>query len=230
MSGIIIAIDGFSACGKSTLAKQVASHFGYLFIDSGAMYRAITLYALQEGLIDGGNLDQAALIQHLPRVSLEFKNIRGQQRIYLNGQDVEDEIRKGEVLNYVSPVATIREVREKLVKEQRAMARQGAIVMDGRDIGTVVFPEAELKIYVTASLEVRTQRRFDELSKKGVYMDKNEISKNLCERDRIDTSRLESPLKKADDAIVLDNTNLTKEQQLQWIIPLVDLALSKSLS
>jgi cytidylate kinase len=230
MSEIIIAIDGYSACGKSTLAKQVAVHFGYLFIDSGAMYRAVTLFALQNGCVIDGKVNEKVLVAFLPDIHLEFKKDSGIPRIHLNGLDVEDEIRKGQVPNFVSQVSAIKEVREKLVNEQRAMATYGGVVMDGRDIGTVVFPNAELKIFVTASLEVRVERRFQELKAKGIVVEKSEISKNLSERDHIDTTRTESPLMKAPDAILLDNTLLSKEEQLNWVIAQVTLLLNKNLS
>ena len=228
MSEIIIAIDGYSACGKSTLAKQVAAHFGYLFIDSGAMYRAVTLFALQNECLIDGKINEKALITSLPYVHLKFKKDSGIPRIHLNGRDVEDEIRKGQVPNFVSQVSAIKEVREKLVNEQRAMATFGGVVMDGRDIGTVVFPNAKLKIFVTASLEVRVERRFQELKAKGIVVEKSEIAKNLSERDLIDTTRTESPLMKATDAILLDNTQLSKVEQLNWVISKVKQLLNKN--
>ncbi len=231
MSGITIAIDGFSACGKSTLAKQVAKHYGYIFIDSGAMYRAVTLFALQNGLIENGELNSSHLIDKLNNVKLRFEEKEGYSRIFLNEVDVEDEIRQGEVPNNVSKVATIKEVREKLVEEQRNMASSGGIVMDGRDIGTVVFPDAELKIFVTASKEVRVTRRWKELMDKGIQADIKEVERNLLERDLIDSTRLESPLRKAEDAVVLDNSEMTRQDQLQWVISRVeDVLVSKNLS
>lgn len=231
MSGITIAIDGFSACGKSTLAKQVAKHYGYIFIDSGAMYRAVTLFALQNGLIENGELNSSHLIDKLNNVKLRFEEKEGYSRIFLNEVDVEDEIRQGEVPNNVSKVATIKEVREKLVEEQRNMASSGGIVMDGRDIGTVVFPDAELKIFVTASKEVRVTRRWKELMDKGIQADIKEVERNLLERDLIDSTRLESPLRKAGDAVVLDNSEMTRQDQLQWVISRVeDVLVSKNLS
>ena len=231
MSGITIAIDGFSACGKSTLAKQVAKHYGYIFIDSGAMYRAVTLFALQNGLIENGELNSSHLIDKLNNVKLRFEEKEGYSRIFLNEVDVEDEIRQGEVPNNVSKVATIKEVREKLVEEQRNMASSGGIVMDGRDIGTVVFPHAELKIFVTASKEVRVTRRWKELMDKGIQADIKEVERNLLERDLIDSTRLESPLRKAEDAVVLDNSEMTRQDQLQWVISRVeDVLVSKNLS
>ncbi|MEY3084117.1 MAG: hypothetical protein RL037_297 [Bacteroidota bacterium] len=231
MLGITIAIDGFSACGKSTLAKQVAKHYGYIFIDSGAMYRAVTLFALQNGLIENGELNSSRLIDKLNDVKLRFEEKEGYSRIFLNEVDVEDEIRQGEVPNNVSKVATIKEVREKLVEEQRNMASSGGIVMDGRDIGTVVFPDAELKIFVTASKEVRVMRRWKELMDKGIQADIKEVERNLLERDLIDSTRLESPLRKAEDAVVLDNSEMTRQEQLQWVISRVeDVLVSKNLS
>jgi cytidylate kinase len=231
MLGITIAIDGFSACGKSTLAKQVAKHYGYIFIDSGAMYRAVTLFALQNGLIENGELNSSRLIDKLNDVKLRFEEKEGYSRVFLNEVDVEDEIRQGEVPNNVSKVATIKEVREKLVEEQRNMASSGGIVMDGRDIGTVVFPDAELKIFVTASKEVRVMRRWKELMDKGIQADIKEVERNLLERDLIDSTRLESPLRKAEDAVVLDNSEMTRQEQLQWVISRVeDVLVSKNLS
>ena len=230
MSGIIIAIDGYSACGKSTLAKDVAKHFGYLFIDSGAMYRAVTLYALQNNLIQNDVLLQSELINDLPKISLTFRMINGSPKIHLNGVNVDEEIRRGDVPNFVSQVATIREVRIKLVNEQREMAALGGIVMDGRDIGTVVFPNAELKIFVTAKSEVRVKRRWQELKEKGTDLSLQEIEKNLMERDYIDTHRTESPLRKAEDAILFDNSDYSKEEQLNWVINQVNqLIINKNL-
>lgn len=229
MSGIIVAIDGYSACGKSTLARQIAQHFGYLFIDSGAMYRAVTYFAIAQQFIPNGNLDKLSLIEKLDSVHIEFRMINGQSRVYLCGKDIEDEIRKDLVPMYVSQVSTIKEVREKLVNEQRNMAKLGGVVMDGRDIGTVVFPNAELKIFVTASQEVRVERRYNELKEKGIQMTKDEILQNLLQRDHLDTTRIESPLKKADDAILLDNTYLSREEQLSWAINQVELKLNRNL-
>jgi cytidylate kinase len=217
---IIIAIDGHSSCGKSTIAKAVASEFGYVFIDSGAMYRAVTLFALRQNLIAEGNVDKQKLIELLPEIKIEFRFNPEKQKsdTYLNGENVEDEIRQLPVSQNVSPVATIPEVRIAMVRQQQEMGKNKGIVMDGRDIGTVVFPEAELKLFVTAAPEIRAQRRFDELKAKGENVSFDEILQNVQERDRIDSTRETSPLKKAEDAIVLDNSNMTREEQMNWVI------------
>ncbi len=219
-SKIIIAIDGHSSCGKSTVAKQVAKKLGYIFIDTGAMYRSVTLYALRNGLAADGKVDEQGLIQRLSEIEIEFRfNLEKQlNETYLNGENVEEEIRQLPVSNHVSPVATIKEVREAMVKLQQDMGRNKGIVMDGRDIGTVVFPEAELKIFMTARPEVRAQRRYDELTEKGLDVDFNEILKNVQERDKIDSSRAVSPLRQADDALLLDNSDITREEQLDWVL------------
>lgn len=219
-SRIIIAIDGHSSCGKSTVAKQVAKKLGYIFIDTGAMYRSVTLFALRNGLAANGKVNEQSLIQRLPEIKLEFRFNSEKQlnETYLNGENVEDEIRQLPVSNHVSPVATIKEVRAAMVKLQQEMGKSKGIVMDGRDIGTVVFPEAELKIFMTARPEVRAQRRYDELTGKGLKVDFDEILKNVQERDKIDSSRAVSPLKQADDALLLDNSDITREQQLEWVL------------
>lgn len=217
---IIIAIDGHSSCGKSTIAKAVASKFGYAFIDSGAMYRAVTLFALRNHLIADGVVNEQKLIDLLPEIKIEFKYNPEKQKsdTYLNDQNVEEEIRQLPVSQNVSPVATIPEVRAEMVRQQQAMGKSKGIVMDGRDIGTVVFPEAELKLFVTASPEIRAQRRFDELIAKGETVSYEEILQNVQERDFIDSTRETSPLKKADDAVVLDNSYMTREEQMQWVV------------
>lgn len=214
---ITIAIDGYSSCGKSTLAKALAASLHYVFIDSGAMYRGICLYALNNGWITNGKVNQTALISALPGITLGFVKNRetGEQRLLLNEQDVSEEIRSLEVSQSVSLIATIREVRHKLVHQQQILGKKGGIVMDGRDIGTVVFPDAELKLFLTASHEVRTQRRYDEMKAKGLEVTKEEISRNLAERDYIDSTREESPLRQAKDAIVIDNSTLTPKDQLE---------------
>ncbi len=213
---ITIAVDGFSSCGKSTLAKQLAAKLGYLYIDSGAMYRAVTLFALNKGLIADDKLDEVALIARLCEVNIHFeRNAEGELQTYLNGENVEREIRKIFVSRWVSPVSAIPEVRHVMVAQQQKLGEAKGVVMDGRDIGTTVFPNAELKIFVTADVDVRAQRRYDELLAKGDSVDINEIRINLQERDRIDQSRKESPLRKANDALVLDNSNITREEQLQ---------------
>lgn len=217
---IVIAIDGHSSCGKSTVAKQLAQQLGYIYLDSGAMYRAVTLFALRNKLASNGTVDLQALISRLAEIKIEFRvnTTTKQNETYLNGENVEEEIRQLPVANHVSPVATIREVRAEMVKQQQLMGQEKGIVMDGRDIGTVVFPDAELKIFMTASPEVRAQRRYDELTAKGQQVSFEEILNNVEERDRIDSNREVSPLKQADDALILDNSHLTREEQLQWAI------------
>ena len=217
---IIVAIDGHSSCGKSTIAKALAAKFGYIFIDSGAMYRAVTLFALRKNLISDGKVEREKLIGMLPEIVIEFKNNPESQKsdTYLNGENVEEEIRQLPVSQNVSPIATIAEVRKAMVRLQQEMGKNKGIVMDGRDIGTVVFPEAELKLFVTASPEIRAQRRFDELTAKGEKVEFAEILDNIQERDRIDSTREVSPLRKADDALVLDNSHMTREEQMEWAI------------
>ncbi len=226
-SRIIVAIDGHSSCGKSTIAKAVAARFGYVFIDSGAMYRAVTLFALRHNLIDGGSVKAQLLIDLLPEIKIEFRfNPENQKSdTYLNGENVEDEIRQLPVSQNVSPVAAIAEVRAAMVRLQQEMGKNKGIVMDGRDIGTVVFPEAELKLFVTASAEIRARRRFDELTDKGETVSYAEILQNVQERDRIDSTREASPLRKAADALVLDNSHMTREEQLAWVIKKVEESL-----
>lgn len=216
---ITIAIDGHSSCGKSTVAKDLAKQLGYSYIDTGAMYRAVTLYALRNGFIQDGKVDEEKLVAHLPEISIRFKyNAEAKKNeTFLNGERVEDEIRELTVSNNVSPVATIKLVRKAMVELQQEMGREKGIVMDGRDIGTVVFPNAELKLFMTASDQVRAQRRFDELSAKGSAVTFDEVIQNIRERDHIDSTRKESPLRQADDAVVLDNSNLTCEEQLVWV-------------
>ena len=221
---IIIAIDGHSSCGKSTIAKAVAVRFGYVFIDSGAMYRAVTLYALRHNLIINGEVKREELIHALPVINIDFKYNPALQRsdTFLNDENVEEEIRQLTVSQSVSPVATIAEVRQAMVRLQQEMGRNKGIVMDGRDIGTVVFPEAEFKLFVTASTQIRAKRRFDELKTKGENVSIEEILQNVMERDRIDSTRAASPLRKADDAMVLDNSTMTREEQLEWVIKKVE--------
>ena len=217
MKKIIIAIDGFSSCGKSTLAKALAKELNYGFVDSGAMYRAVTLYLLRHE-IDLENLP--AVAKALQAIQIRFVASSSGNRTYLNGKDVEDEIRTMEVSEWVSPVAAIPIVRRAMVKQQQDMGHEKGIVMDGRDIGTVVFPEAELKLFVTADPDVRAQRRFLELKNKGQEIELAEVRKNLQERDHIDSTRADSPLRQADDALVLDNTNFTPAQQLKVALDL----------
>lgn len=220
MKKITIAIDGHSSCGKSTMAKDLAREVGYVYVDTGAMYRSVTLFALRNGLFTADGIDEETLRQRMPEIKISFKfNAEtGRPDTYLNGELVEQEIRTMEVSNHVSPIATLGFVREAMVAQQQQMGKDKGVVMDGRDIGTVVFPDAELKVFVTASAEVRAQRRYDELKGKGMEADYDEILKNVQERDYIDSHREVSPLKKADDAIELDNSNMTIAEQKQWLL------------
>ena len=219
MKKITIAIDGYSSCGKSTMAKDLAREVGYIYIDSGAMYRAVTLYCLENQLFTAEGIDTAKLEAAMPDIQISFQLNPDTQRpmTYLNGVNVEDRIRTMEVSSHVSPVAALPFVREALVKLQQEMGKAKGIVMDGRDIGTVVFPDAELKIFVVASAEIRAQRRYDELKAKGQEASYEEILANVKERDYIDQNRAVSPLRQAEDAILLDNSNLTIEEQKQWL-------------
>jgi cytidylate kinase len=223
MKNITIAIDGFSSTGKSTLAKQLAKHLGYIYVDTGAMYRAIALFAMQNGYISKDFLDKESLVNSLPTIKLhfEFNAELGFAEMYLNGVNVEKEIRTIEVSSFVSKIAEISEVRAKLVEQQQEMGKNKAIVMDGRDIGTVVFPDAELKIFMTASPETRAQRRFDELQAKGDAVTYEEVLQNVQERDYIDTHRDDSPLVMADNAIEIDNSYLTRKEQFEAVLELV---------
>ena len=214
---ITIAIDGHSACGKSTLAKGLAAKLNYVFIDSGAMYRGAALFALRNECLNHG-LDKTLLLSLIDQLDLSFKNVSGTNCLFLGGENIEDEIRQPHVAAIVSKVATIKEVRVKLVAQQKEMGANGGIVMDGRDIGSVVFPNAELKLFVTASTAIRSERRFLELQGKGIKQDIEEVEKNLIERDHIDSTREESPLIQVKDAIVLDNSKLSKEEQLEWAL------------
>lgn len=225
---IIIAIDGHSSCGKSTVAKQLAKHFQYRFIDTGAMYRAVTLFALRNNLAANGQVDASELVARLGEIHIDFKfnELARTSDVWLNGENVEQEIRQLPVSNHVSPVATIKEVRQAMVAQQQEMGREKGIVMDGRDIGTVVFPSAELKLFMTASAEIRAKRRFDELQAKGEAVEFAEILQNVTERDRIDSTRAESPLIQASDAIVLDNSHIGRDEQLQWAIRLAESKLN----
>ena len=215
---IIIAIDGFSSCGKSTFAKSIAARLGYIFIDTGAMYRAVTLYALEHGAICSGIADEERIVALLPEIAITFRfnPQRGASDIYVNGDLVEGKIRTIEVSNCVSAVSSIREVREKLVAMQQQMGERRGVVMDGRDIGTVVFPDAELKIYMTADPKVRAERRYAELRAKGDEVSFDEVLDNVISRDKADMSRAISPLRKADDAVVLDNSRMTVGEQMEW--------------
>ncbi len=220
MKKIIIAIDGYSSSGKSTMARRLAAEIGYRYIDSGAMYRAVTLYALDHGMIDAQGQPQTdAIIAALPNIDIDFKVLPdGSQRTMLNSVDVEDEIRRLRVSEAVSPVAAIAEVRHALVAKQQALGAGKGIVMDGRDIGTVVFPDAELKIFVDASAETRAMRRFKEMMDKGADVNYEDVLANVVHRDKIDTTRAESPLRRADDAISLDNSEMTLQEQHQWLV------------
>ena len=221
MKKITIAIDGFSSCGKSTMAKMLAKEVGYIYVDTGAMYRAVTLFAMRNGMIaPNGDVNRDALKAKMDALHVEFKlnPQTGKAETYLNGENVEREIRGMEVSAHVSSIAAIDFVRTALVAQQQRMGQDKGIVMDGRDIGTVVFPDAELKVFVTASAEVRAQRRFDELVGKGMEANYDEILRNVQERDYKDSHREVSPLRKADDAIELDNGQLTIAQQLQWLV------------
>lgn len=224
MKKITIAIDGFSSCGKSTMAKDLAKQLGYIYVDTGAMYRAVTLFAMQHGLFNtDGSVKTQDLQQQMSHINITFKFNKhtGRPDTYLNNELVESNIRTLEVSNHVSQIAAIPFVREAMVAQQQRLGKNKAVVMDGRDIGTVVFPEAELKVFVTASAEVRAQRRYDELKEKGMPADFNDILKNVEERDYIDSHREVSPLRKAPDAIELDNSHMTIAEQSDWLMKLV---------
>ena len=224
MKKITIAIDGFSSTGKSTLAKQLAKHLGYVFVDTGAMYRAITYFAMQKGFVKSNFFDQESLINSLKSIKLrfQFNETLGYAEMFLNNQNIETAIRTIEVSSFVSTIAAVSEVRAKLVEQQQDMGRNKAIVMDGRDIGTVVFPDAELKIFMTASPDVRAQRRFDELRAKGDIITFDDVLKNVTKRDFLDTTRADSPLLKANDAIEIDNSDISREQQFEMVLKLVN--------
>ena len=225
MKKITIAIDGFSSCGKSTMAKDLAKKLGYVYVDTGAMYRAVTLYAMRNGLFNAdGSVKTAALERQMNKINITFKLNKRAERpdTYLNNELVENDIRTLEVSNHVSQIAAVPFVREAMVTQQQRMGKDKGVVMDGRDIGTTVFPEAELKVFVTASAEVRAQRRYDELKEKGMPADFNDILKNVQERDYIDSHREISPLRKAPDAIELDNSHMTITEQSAWLMELVE--------
>ncbi len=217
---IIIAVDGFSSCGKSTFAKTIAARLGYIFIDTGAMYRAVTLYALEHGAIRSGIVDEEAVVKLLDKISITFRfnPERGASDIYVDGDLAEGKIRTIEVSNCVSRVSAIPEVRSKLVAMQQEMGRRRGVVMDGRDIGTVVFPDAELKLFMTADPAVRACRRYKELTGKGMTVTMEEVERNILERDKADMSRAVSPLRQADDAIVLANSHMTVDEQMAWFM------------
>ncbi len=230
MKKITIAIDGHSSCGKSTMAKDLAREVGYVYVDTGAMYRSVTLFALRNGLFTADGINEEELRKRMAEIHIAFKfNAEaGRPDTYLNGELVEKEIRSMEVSNHVSPIATLGFVREAMVAQQQQMGKDKGVVMDGRDIGTTVFPNAELKVFVTASAEVRAQRRYDELKAKGMEADYEEILKNVQERDYIDSHREVSPLRKADDAIELDNSNMTIPEQKQWLLDRFNEAVRES--
>ena len=229
MKKITIAIDGFSSTGKSTLAKELAKKLGYLFVDSGAMYRAVTYFAIQNGFVDQKKFDKESLVKSLNSISLQFllNEETGIADIFLNGINVEKEIRTLEVSNLVSPIAEVSEVRAKLVEQQQKMGKGKGIVMDGRDIGTVVFPNAELKIFMTANPQIRAKRRFEEMQQKQTNITFEEVLKNVEERDYIDSNRKDSPLRKAEDAIEIDNSNLSREEQFQKVLHLAKSTIEK---
>jgi len=223
MNNITIAIDGFSSTGKSTLAKQLAKHLGYVYVDSGAMYRAVTYFAMQNKLVSEDYLDKEGLIKKLPEIKLhfQFNPDLGFAEMFLNDLNIENQIRTIEVSRLVSKIAEISEVRAKLVEQQQAMGKNRAVVMDGRDIGTVVFPDAELKLFMTASAHTRAKRRHDELIEKGQHVSYEDVLQNVQERDYIDTHRDDSPLVKAHDAIEIDNSTLTKKEQFDLVLDLI---------
>jgi CMP/dCMP kinase len=220
----IIAIDGYSSCGKSTFAESIAKELGYKYIDSGAMYRAVTLYCLRNGFIKDDRLDTLALNNILPDIHIDFvyNTVLNEYETLLNSQNVEEEIREMEVTSHVSSVSQVHEVRERMVELQRQIGEARGIVMDGRDIGTVVFPAADIKIFMTASVDIRARRRYDELRAKGIEVNYEEIKSNIIARDIADENRDISPLRKADDAIVLDNSRMTVQEQMQWINNIIE--------
>jgi len=220
----IIAIDGYSSCGKSTFAESIAKELGYKYIDSGAMYRAVTLYCLRNGFIKDDRLDTLALNNILPDIHIDFvyNTVLNEYETLLNSENVEEEIREMEVTSHVSSVSQVHEVRERMVELQRQIGEARGIVMDGRDIGTVVFPAADIKIFMTASVDIRARRRYDELRAKGIEVNYEEIKSNIIARDIADENRDISPLRKADDAIVLDNSRMTVQEQMQWINNIIE--------
>lgn len=230
MKKITIAIDGFSSCGKSTMAKDLAKEIGYIYIDSGAMYRAVTLYSMENGLFAGDNIDAKELEKQMENIHISFRlnPLTMRPDTYLNEVKVEDKIRTMEVSSKVSPISALGFVREAMVEQQRKMGEKKGIVMDGRDIGTTVFPNAELKIFVTASPEIRAKRRYDELKAKGADASFDEILENVKSRDYIDQNREVSPLCKADDAILLDNSNMTIQEQKEWLMKQFTQAVRKA--
>ena len=226
MKKIIVAIDGFSSCGKSTMAKTLARETGYIYVDTGAMYRAVSLFCIRNGWMTDSELNTAAIEKHIAEIQLEFRtNENGKAEMYMNGENIENEIRTLDVANGASKVSTLGAVRRELVRQQQKMGEKKGIVMDGRDIGTVVFPEAELKIFLTASAEVRAQRRWDEMRTKGENVSYEEVLANVIERDFRDQNRDESPLRKAVDAIEIDNTTLQPNEQQKILRQLFEIKL-----
>jgi len=226
MKNIKIALDGHSSCGKSTLAKQLAAHYGFLFIDTGAMYRAVTFYALKNGIVSSDDkIDEDKLRESMGKIEIAFKRVDNQNHTLLNGEDVEKEIRQLEVSKRVSKISAIAFVREKLVDFQRRISENSSVVMDGRDIGTVVFPNAEVKFFVTANADVRAERRYKELLEKGEKVDFEQIKQSVITRDKLDSEREVSPLRKAEDAIVLDNSFMTREEQFEFAKNIIDKVL-----
>lgn len=228
MKKITIALDGFSSTGKSTLAKQIAKELGYVYVDTGAMYRAVTLFAMQNNWVNDQELNEEKLVEALPEIKINFvfnPNL-GFAEVYLNGNNVENKIRSLDVSQQVSKIAAVSQVRSKLVEQQQIMGQDKAVVMDGRDIGTVVFPNAELKLFMTADAQTRAKRRFDELSAKGDNVNFQDVLSNVIERDLIDSTREDSPLIKAQDAVEIDNSNLTKEEQFKLVMDLIQTKLN----
>lgn len=223
---LIIAVDGFSSTGKSTFARNIAGKFGLLYVDSGAMYRAVTYWALQNDAVQDGLPDREKILSKLDSLKIEFKKANSENRVYLNGEEIEDQIRSMRVSGLVSPVSKIPEVREKMVELQRDMSENRSVIMDGRDIGTVVFPYADIKIFMTADPQIRAERRYRELKEKGINANIEEVLRNINERDHIDQTREMSPLKKAEDAVVLDNSDMTPEEQMEWFVETFEEVLS----
>jgi len=221
---ITIAIDGYSSCGKSTLAKTLAMSIDYSYVDTGAMYRCVTLYALENGIIKNDQVDKESLVGQLDDISISFQHSEQSKEsdAYLNGVNVEETIRGMDISNHVSQISIIKEVREKMVAMQQKMGKEKGVIMEGRDIGTVVFPDAELKVFMTASIEVRVKRRYDEMQAKGLHVSVDDVKENVLSRDYEDTHRKHSPLVQADDAVVLDNSDLSEEDQLNFMLKLVE--------
>ena len=224
MNKITIAIDGYSSCGKSTLAKTLAKSIDYSYVDTGAMYRCVTLYALENGIIKNDQVNKESLVGQLDDISISFQHSEQlkESDAYLNGVNVEETIRGMDISNHVSQISIIKEVREKMVAMQQKMGKETGVIMEGRDIGTVVFPDAELKVFMTASIEVRVKRRYDEMQAKGLHVSVDDVKENVLSRDYEDTHRKHSPLVQADDAVVLDNSDLSEEDQLNFMLKLVE--------